>query len=115
MNRLPNYKNAFIAIEKLTEYCLNNFHPIGKHKAAVFNSALDLNFNDALLLKNQILEGLAINECIKTIGDAFGQRYNVEMKIRIFDKEALLVTAWIIRTIEDFPRLTTCFIKNKKR
>ncbi len=35
------------------------------------------------------------------------------MKICIFEKEAVLTTAWIIRTDENFPRLTSCYIKNK--
>lgn len=30
MTLLPNYEQAFIAIEKLEAYCLNPFYPVGK-------------------------------------------------------------------------------------
>ena len=30
---LPNYEKAFLAIEKLADYCLNPFHPVGKDAA----------------------------------------------------------------------------------
>lgn len=113
MNLLPNFKNAFISIEKLSAYILNDFHPVGKHKAHVFNSALGLNSTHTETLKSIILDGLKENYCVEQNNDEFGKRYNVEMKIRIFDKEAQLITAWIILTSEDFARLTTCFIKSK--
>ncbi len=69
MGLLPNYKLAFIAIEKLSQYCLNPIHPVGKDKAMVFKSALSLTDQDADLLKSAIPEGLS------------GKRYSVDIKI----------------------------------
>jgi len=42
---------------KLSEYCLNPSHPLGKHKARVFSASLGIGPNEALLLKSLILDG----------------------------------------------------------
>ncbi len=111
MRLLPNYKKAFIAIEKLTDYCLNQHHPAGKQKAIVFKSALDITSIHALLLKEAIADGLSKYECLQKEADFYGVRFSVKMNIRIFEKEAQIITSWIIRSGEDFPRLTSCYIK----
>jgi hypothetical protein len=33
----PDFFNASIDLRKLSDYCLNPLHPIGKHKARVFS------------------------------------------------------------------------------
>ena len=38
MSLLPNAEFAFVPLEKLTGYVLNPEHPVGKHKAAVFET-----------------------------------------------------------------------------
>ncbi len=38
--KLPNAEKAFVDIEKLRGYCLNQFHERGKHKARLFSSIL---------------------------------------------------------------------------
>ena len=45
--KLPNAKNAFVDMRKLTDYCLNPHHPRGRHKAYVFQNALGLTAADA--------------------------------------------------------------------
>jgi hypothetical protein len=111
MALLPNCKQAFIAIEKLSEYCLNPFHPVGKDKAMVFKSVLNLTGQDADFLKDAILYGLTGNEAVSGRQDRYGKRYTVDIKIRNLDLEAMIRTAWIIKTDENFPRLITCYIK----
>ena len=114
MLRLPNFENAYIDLVKLTEYCLNELHPIGKQKALVFKSALGINSSDATLLNQEILKELINCECQEREEDAFGRRFSVTMNIRIFTKTAKVITSWIIKTGEDFPRLTSCYIKRKR-
>jgi hypothetical protein len=108
---LPNYPEAFIDITKLSEYCLSEEHPLGKFKAYLFKNELGITKEHSLLLKDEILRGLVYSKAKKKREDHFGTRYSVNIKIRIFEKEAMVCTAWIIRTEEDFPRLTTCYIK----
>ena len=113
MIKLPNYENAYIGLEKLTEYCLNEFHPYGKEKAKVFKSALGITFEDAQVLKEAILKGLESSNATEKEIDEYGKRYEVILKICIFAKEANVITSWIIKTGEDFPRMTSCYIKKK--
>lgn len=121
MALLPNYKQAYIAIEKLSEYCLNPFHPVGKDKAMMFKSVLNLTEKDADFLNGEILDGLVRNEAVSGLQDQYGRRFTVDIqygrrftvdiKIRNLDKEAMIRTAWIIKKSENFPRLITCYIK----
>ena len=113
MSKLRNYEKAYISLEKLAEYCLNEFHPYGKEKAAIFNSVLGIGASESGLLKDAIIKGLSENDCVLREQDEYGERFSVDMKISILHKEAIVTTGWIIRTDEDFPRMTTCYIKRK--
>jgi hypothetical protein len=44
-----------------------------------------------------------------------GKRFSVIMKIRIFEKEAFVTTGWIIKIGENFPRLTSCYVKKRNK
>jgi hypothetical protein len=96
-------------------YCLNETHPTGKDKARAFRSVLNVGVENVELLRSAILEGLTFFQCEERESDGYGTRYSVRMKIRIFEKEANVVTGWIIRKDEDFPRFTTCYIKHEKK
>ncbi len=52
---VPNSEKAVVDVRKLTDYCLNPEHEIGKHKARVFESALDLTVEDAEELRETLL------------------------------------------------------------
>lgn len=114
MAKLPNHENAYVSMEKLTGYCLNEQHPYGKEKAAVFKLALGIERANSVLLKEAILKGLADSTCFAREKDEYGARFTVVMKINNFEKEAEVTTGWIIRSGEDFPRLTSCYIKRRK-
>ncbi len=111
MTLLPGYEQAFVAIEKLRNYCLNPFHPVGKDKAVVFESALELTDQNADFLKRVIVEKLPASEAMLGREDQYGKRYTVDMRIRNLNKEAVIRTGWTIKTGESFPRLTTCYVK----
>ncbi len=115
MGKLKNLERAYINLEKLTAYCLNEHHPFGKEKAIAFKSALGIGVNEAELLKDAILKGLWENDCSMRETDEYGERFTVIMKIRIFQKEANVTTGWIVRTGEDNPRLTSCYIKRRNK
>ncbi len=90
-------------------------HPYGKEKAVTFKSALGITVNEAALLKEAIIKGLPGNDCFIREKDEYGERFTVLMKIRIFQKEAIVITGWIIRNEEDYPRLTSCYIKRRNK
>ena len=78
MPLLPNAEFAEVPIAKLTDYALNPDHPLGKHKARVFESVLGLTREDAEFLQKEILHAAFINDAILTREDEYGQRYNME-------------------------------------
>lgn len=111
MPRIPNHEKAIIDIDKIRLYCLNPFHPTGKNKARIFRNILGLTMEDSEWLSNQILIGLATNDAHTGTSDKYGKRYTIRIRIRNLEKEAMVITGWIIKKDEDFPRLTTCYIK----
>ncbi len=115
MGILINHDKAYISLEKLSEYCLNEFHPHGKDKAIVFKTVLGIGIKEASKLKEAILKGLSENDCIAKEQDEYGKRFSVLMKVSIFQKETIINTGWIYRTGEDYPRLTTCYIKRRRK
>lgn len=113
--KLPNHQSAIIAIEKLTEYCLNPEHPFGNEKSIDFKSALNIELKNADLLKTLILEGLENSNCVIKGNDDYGKRFSVSMFITNFKKQAWVATGWIIKAGELNPRITSCYIKTIKK
>ncbi len=107
---LPNVERAFIDRRKLADYSLDPTHPVGRHKAAVFRDALGFGVSDAETLLEIALRAVRIHEAVAGRRDEFGQRYTVDFPVTTPIGSATVRSAWIVRTSEDFPRLTTCFV-----
>lgn len=108
--KLPNAQRAFIDIEKLRSYCLSLQHPRGRNKARVFASLLGLTASDSEALRDAILEAVLTEETETGEQDAFGHRYIVDFQMAGPTRSITVRSAWIVRTGEDFPRLTSCYI-----
>lgn len=108
--KLPNADHAEVDPRKLAEYCLSTEHPVGKHKAKVFRAALGMTVADADELRQILLRAAADGEANFERGDEFGDRYCLDFEVTNSWGRAMIRSAWIVRTSEDFPRLTTCFI-----
>lgn len=108
--KIPNGENAVIDIAKIRDYCLNPEHGVGKHKAHVFKSVLNLTSEDAPILREILLNGVSSAEAVLGEQDEYGQRYTVDILVAVGNKQAQVRSGWIIRVDEDFPRLTTCFV-----
>jgi hypothetical protein len=106
----PNADKGVVEMVKLTDYCLNEFHPRGRHKARVFRSALGLERSHAQTLYDAIL--LAARTQDATLGevDQYGQRYVLDFEMTGPAGSARVRTTWMIRTGEDFPRMTSCYV-----
>ncbi|MFL6211243.1 MAG: DUF6883 domain-containing protein [Pyrinomonadaceae bacterium] len=116
--KLPNADHAVIDIEKLRDYCLNPAHPEGKHKARVFLAALGIKAEDAERLSKLIREAILIEEATEQSSTPYGRRFIVDFQVKWEEKLVVTLvtirTAWIIRNDEDFPRLTSCFIPQRR-
>ena len=109
--KLPNGVNAVVDIEKLRDYCLSAQHPEGRHKARVFLSVLGLTSADAGKLREILLNAASVNNGISMIdADKYGCRYSLDAIVSLGSREALVRSAWIIKTGEDFPRLVSCYV-----
>lgn len=112
-NALPNVEKATINPKKLTEYALNQNHPVGGNKAKVFESALGYNQSNADDLMRQIYEKLPSSEAVLGKLDEYGQRYTVDIPITGPNGNTVNVrTGWIIKTGSYIPELTTIFVKD---
>ncbi|MDO8466017.1 MAG: hypothetical protein Q7S46_12325, partial [Gallionella sp.] len=108
--KLPNADRAVVEIEKLRDYCLSSSHPRGRHKARVFVTALGITADDSEELKQAILSAVITEEATSKERDGYGQRYVVDFSMSRQGKEAVVRSSWIIRSGEDTPRLTSCYV-----
>lgn len=96
---------------KLQEYCLSPTHPRGRHKARVFAAVLGLTADDAELLRDALLQAARTEDATPTEQDTFGQRYVIDFQMQGSPGAAIVRSAWIVRTGEQFPRLTSCYVR----
>ena len=108
--RLPNANQVIVDIRKLKDYCLEPLHPRGKHKARVFERALNLTQRNAEELREEILRRVPYEEALLGEGDDYGKRYVVDFEYIRGGRRARIRTCWILRTGETAPRLTSCFV-----
>lgn len=108
---LPNGASAVVDIEKLRDYCLSAQHPEGRHKARVFLAALGISATDAVKLRELLLSATATSESASmTDTDEYGSRYSLDIHVIFGSREAIVKSAWIIKTGEEFPRLVSCYV-----
>ncbi|MDR0935240.1 MAG: hypothetical protein LBM98_00995 [Oscillospiraceae bacterium] len=113
LDTLPNYENAVVPLDKLTEYSLsfkNNYD-----KAFAFEKALGFTIANYPQLLTQVYRNLPSYKVVDKGYNNHGNRYQVVMTIDgVNGKQAEVLTAWIIRNGEDFPRLTNIYVTTKK-
>jgi len=111
-NALSGYEKASIPRAKLEDYLLNPAHPVGKHKAKVFESALGFDQSSWELLEMAIRNELPYNEALSTKDDLYGRRYNVTITIKGPNgSEKEVITAWILKTGDDRPSFVTAYLR----
>lgn len=57
------------------------------------------------------MEAALTVQAIPMRNDKFGQRYQIEFELERNGQRAIIVTAWILGSLEFSPRLTSCYIK----
>ena len=110
MANLPNPENAVVEMRKLRGYCLNPEHPRGRYKARVFASALGLTAEDFEELRQALLSAAVSGEASPTEEDEYGLRYMLDFEMSTEVGSAIVRSGWIVRTGEDFPRFTSCWV-----
>ena len=108
--KLPNGVHAELGT-KLEDYTLNSRHRDGRNKARVFESVLGITLANADVLRRALFDAAANSNHVESKGDnGFGAVYVLRFPLTTTKGTAIVLSAWIIRHGEDFPRLTTCYI-----
>lgn len=108
--KLPNPEQALIPFEKLEGYSLNSNHAEGRHKAVVFQSALDIEVAEADELRGALQQAISTQDVIPVEQNAYGQKYRLDFEMVRSEKQATIRSIWIVRQNEEFPRLVTCYV-----
>jgi hypothetical protein len=77
----------------------------------VFAAVLGLTADDAEDLRDALLQAALTEDAIPTEQDAFGQRYVIDFRMQGPRGEAVVRSAWIVRSGEQAPRLTSCYVR----
>lgn len=108
--KLPNGDRADLG-DKIEAYSLNPLHREGRHKARVFASALGITLENQEVLREAVLWAADESDRAETRGDnGFGEVFVLRFPLTTEVGTATVLTAWIVREDEDFPRLVTCYI-----
>lgn len=100
-----------VDLEKLTDYLLNPDHPRGKHKARVLEATCGITAAHADLLQRELIEAARRGEAMLTRTDTYGSGFVVEWSVGGPTGTAVLVTAWIVRAGENFPRFVSAYVR----
>jgi hypothetical protein len=100
-------------MEKLTEYCLNADHPRGKHKARVFAATCGISADNAEILHEALHQAARNGDAFPIRADEYGERYMIEWRVAGPTGSADLLTAWIVRYGESFPRFVSAYVRTE--
>ena len=106
--KLPNGDRAYLG-DKLERYCLNPNHSKGKNKANLFRQRLGITLEQKDVLKAALLKAASYEEAKLTRSDQFGRYYNTRFFVETDEGKAWVLGCWIVRSGEDFPRLTNAY------
>ncbi|MGI0487870.1 DUF6883 domain-containing protein [Pantanalinema rosaneae CENA516] len=110
--KLPNGDQAQLG-DKLERYSLNQQHSKGKDKAVLFEKRSGITLENQALLEVVLLAVAANNEAEIYKIDDYGTQYDIKFFMTTETGSSWVLSCWIIRTNENFPRLTHTYPINK--
>ena len=111
--KVPNYEQAIVPKEKLTEYLLNFEHIDGKSKALFYQKYgfEKENFEDLIVSLKKIISENDFDNCNET---PWGKKYVVfGYLFSVRQPPPMVKTVWQIKKDDDFPRLITAYPEKK--
>jgi hypothetical protein len=107
--RLPNPEGAVVDAEKVRDYLLSSNHPVGRLKAAFF-VGLGYRAEDWGRLHDDLVEIARGDAATPGRFTRYGNKYELRAKLKSpSGRSAMVLTVWIVRHGEDFPRFITAF------
>jgi hypothetical protein len=108
--RLPKGELAIVDDRKVIDYLLSSTHPIGRHKAQVFKSALGLTAEGAVFFKDELRRAAIEGEAEITGEDAYGVRFRIDFQLTLNSKTAVIRSAWLSSAKDQPPVFLTAFV-----
>ena len=106
---LPHPERAMIAPAKIRDYLLSTRHTVGRHKAAFF-AQLGYSRRRWPGLESDLRVVAQTGTAVAGQPSDFGQKFEVSgILTGPSGRTAAVVTVWIVRRGEDFPRFVTVF------
>lgn len=110
--KLPNGDRAELG-DKLERYSLNLQHPEDKDKAIMFRNRLGITLENKEILEATLLKSAVREEATIYRTDQHETHYDVKFFMTTAIGSSLVLSCWIVRTDEDFPRLTNAYPVDK--
>ena len=77
----------------------------------VFAATLSITLDNRQLLRDALLQAAATSDAAESRGDnGFGEMFLLRFPLTTSKGAAIILSVWIVRHGEDFPRLTTGYI-----
>lgn len=106
--RLPNSRNAIVPRRKVRDYLLSADHPVGRHKAAFFES---LGYTqDQWPALAEVLQIHAGGRISRSSRRWYGRMFEIRGEIvGLNGRTASVITVWLVRPGERRARLVTAY------
>jgi uncharacterized protein DUF6883 len=108
--KLPGGEHSVVELEKLRNYCLQERHTRGRHKARVFAARLGITAKEAEVLRGALIRAAKEEEATFGERDDYGQRYVVDFQMTGPGGSGMVRSVWIVLAGETRPRLVTCYV-----
>ena len=106
---LPNPDRAVVDPSKVRDYLLSHEHPVGRFKAVVFES-VGYNRSAWEKLQADLLAVAGLSGAVLKGTSLHGQKYQLPAILKgPAGRDLSVITAWVVRRGEDFPRLITVY------
>jgi hypothetical protein len=111
--KLPRSEGAVVDDEKVRDYLLSSTHPIGRLKATFF---VGLGYREAdwVRLHKDLLDLAQLDTATQGRFTRYGNKYEVRGTLTgPSGRSAVVLTVWMVKHGEDFPRFITAFPKDE--
>ena len=107
--RLPGAERAFVDPAKVRDYLLSTEHPTGRWKARFFRS-LGYEATTWYRLQHDLRRLALLDRARLLRASLYGEKLQLDAMLHgPSDRAAHVVTIWIVRRGEDFPRFITAY------
>jgi hypothetical protein len=104
---LPNKSQAYVSLNKITDYLLSEIHAVGKSKAKFFRS-YGFDETNAAEFGQGLINIAQTKEVTNTTKTAFGTKYVIDGEMETPNGVTIyLRTVWIIESGDAVPKLVT--------